>query len=134
MAYRIQQINPNDLNNRRYIGVGIPFNQPEVFRRTFTTKDAIKSNIINFLLTEQGDRFFNNQFGSGLRNFLFEQLTDQTDTDIESYMVNQLSSAFPTVIIEEVDIDFNEDSNRIHISFTFLYQNSGERDTVELTI
>jgi len=71
MPYRLQQIDPNDLNNRRYIGVGIPFNQPAVFRQTFTSKDAVKSNIINFLLTEQGDRYFNNLFGSGLRNFLF---------------------------------------------------------------
>jgi len=134
MAYRLQQINPNDLNDRKYIGIGIPFNQPAIFRQTLVTKDAIKSNIINFILTEQGDRYFNNLFGSGLRNFLFEQLTVSTEVELRSYLVNQISSVFTNITIEEVDIKISEDKNQIDISFTFLYENSGERDTVELTL
>jgi len=134
MPYRIQQINPNDLNDRKYIGIGIPFNQPNIFRQTVVTKDAIKSNIINFILTEQGDRYFNNLFGSGLRNFLFEQLTISTEVDIRSYLVNQISSIFPNITIEEVDVNITEDNNQIDISFTFVYENTGERDTIELTL
>lgn len=134
MPYRLQQIDPNDLNNRRYIGVGIPFNQPGVFRQTFTSKEAIKSNIINFLLTEQGDRYFNNLFGSGLRNFLFEQLTIETDVDIRTYLITQISAVFNNITIEEVDINFNEDRNQINISFDFTYDASGETDTIELTL
>ena len=134
MPYRIQQINPNDLNDRKYIGIGIPFNQPNIFRQTVVTKDAIKSNVINFILTEQGDRYFNNLFGSGLRNFLFEQLTISTEVDIRSYLVNQISSIFPNITIEEVDVNITEDNNQIDISFTFVYENTGERDTIELTL
>ena len=134
MPYRLQQIDPNDLNNRRYIGVGIPFNQPAVFRQTFTSKDAVKSNIINFLLTEQGDRYFNNLFGSGLRNFLFEQLTINTEVDIRTYLVNQISTVFNNITIEELDINFDEERNQMNISFNFTYDTSGETDTIELTL
>ena len=134
MPYRLQQIDPNDLNNRRYIGVAVPFNQPNVFRQTFTSKDAVKSNIINFLLTEQGDRYFNNLFGSGLRNFLFEQLTVNTDVDIRTYLINQISTVFNNITIEELNIDFDEDRNQMNISFDFTYDTSGETDTIELTL
>ena len=125
---------PYLLNNRRYIGVAVPFNQPNVFRQTFTSKDAVKSNIINFLLTEQGDRYFNNLFGSGLRNFLFEQLTVNTDVDIRTYLINQISTVFNNITIEELNIDFDEDRNQMNISFDFTYDTSGETDTIELTL
>jgi len=134
MPYRLQQIDPNDLNNRRYIGVDIPFNQPEVFRQTFVSKEAVKANIINFLLTEQGDRYFNNLFGSGLRNFVFEQLSLDTEIDLKNYLINQIATVFNNITIEELEIDFREDLNQLNISFTFLYEASGERDTIELTL
>ena len=35
------------------VGVAIPFNAPGVFKTTYTTKEAVKNNLINFFLTNQ---------------------------------------------------------------------------------
>ena len=49
MAYNIVHINPLDLQPSKGIGIQLPFNGPTGLNITYTTKDAIKSNILNFL-------------------------------------------------------------------------------------
>ena len=66
MAYRIPNKNPIDVGSRVAIGVSIPFNAPQVFTQTYTTQDQVKSNIINFILTNKGERVFNPTFGSNI--------------------------------------------------------------------
>jgi len=46
------RVNPLDLQKNIAIGVSLPFNKP--FTSTYTTKDQIKSNLINLLLTSRG--------------------------------------------------------------------------------
>ena len=48
MAYKVQRINPLDLQPRKAVGVALPFQGRAVFNSTYTSKDAIKSNLINF--------------------------------------------------------------------------------------
>ena len=73
MAIKIKTgINPLDFNKNKAIGVAFPFDSPGVFRQSFKEKDAIKSNLINLLLTEPGERIMEPTFGLGLKNKLFE--------------------------------------------------------------
>ena len=48
MAYVIKNKFPIDLNKRKAIGFSLPFNGPGVFNPTYTTRDQLKSNLINF--------------------------------------------------------------------------------------
>jgi hypothetical protein len=70
------RVNPLDLQKNIAIGVSLPFNTPGVFNSTYTTKDQIKSNLLNLLLTDIGERIMNPNFGTLLRRFLFEGITD----------------------------------------------------------
>ena len=80
MAFEAQQIFPIDFNKSAAVGVDLPFNAPGVFRSNFTTKQAIKNNLINYFLTNPGERPLNPNFGGGLRSFIFEQIsTDNLD-------------------------------------------------------
>ena len=74
MAQVIANKFPLDLNARKAIGVSIPFSAKAVFNSTYTTKDQIKSNLINYFLTNKGERIMQPNFGSNLRAFVFEQL------------------------------------------------------------
>ena len=74
MAFDAKKINPIDLKPRVAVGVDIPFSGKAVFNQTFQTVDAIKANLINYLLTGRGERYFNPTFGSGIRNLIFEIL------------------------------------------------------------
>ena len=74
MAFEAKKINPLDRQPRKAIGVSLPFTGLGVFNSTFTTRDAVKNNLINFFLTGKGERFLNPTFGTGLRNLLFENI------------------------------------------------------------
>ena len=41
------QVNPLDLQGNIAIGVSLPFNGPGVFNSTYTTKNQVKSNLVN---------------------------------------------------------------------------------------
>ena len=51
MSFGAKKIFPVDLTPGTAVGVALPFNAPAVFRSTYTTKDAIKNNLINFGVT-----------------------------------------------------------------------------------
>ena len=93
MAFDAQQIFPIDFDKSAAVGIDIPFNAPGVFTPNYTTKAAIKNNLINYFLTNQGERPLNPSFGGGLRAFVFEQIaTDNLDfmkERISSYATNR---------------------------------------------
>ena len=55
MAFEAQQIYPIDFNKSAAVGVDIPFISPSVFRSNYTTKEAIKNNLVNYFLTNPGE-------------------------------------------------------------------------------
>lgn len=104
MAFEVQKIHPLDLQPRKAIGVSLPFSAKDVFTSTYTTKDALKSNLINFMLTGRGERVLNPDFGIGLRSMLFEQATQDSRDQID-YMVRKgLSDWFPQVVVNTLTI------------------------------
>ena len=70
------RINHLDTDTDIAIGVSLPFDGTAVFNSTYTTKDQMKSNLLNVILTEPGERLFKPNFGVGLRNYLFENFDD----------------------------------------------------------
>ena len=76
MAFAAKKIFPIDTKPGTAIGISIPFNAPAVFYSTYTTKDAIRNNLLNFFLTNKTERYLNNEFGANLRAFIFEQITN----------------------------------------------------------
>ena len=62
MARILQNRYPIDSNDRKAVGFGFPLNGPAVFVPTFTTRDQTKANLINYLLTNKGERVFNQNF------------------------------------------------------------------------
>ena len=74
MPFDAQHIYPIDFDKSAAVGINLPFNSPGVFFSNYTTKEAIKNNLINYFLTNQGERPLNPSFGGGLRAFVFEQI------------------------------------------------------------
>ena len=57
MARIIQSKFPIDLTPSVAVGFGFPLNGPAVFVPTYNTRDQIKANMVNYLLTNKGERF-----------------------------------------------------------------------------
>ena len=97
MAFNQQQIFPIDLDNSAAVGISLPFNGPAVFKSNYQTKDAIKYNLINFFLTNPGERPLNPNFGGGLRDFIFEQISNDNIDFLLEDVSSKVGEYFPNV-------------------------------------
>lgn len=134
MAYGLKKISPLDLKPSTAIGVKIPFDAEAVFSSVYTTKDQLKYNIINYLLTDPRERPFNPTFGAGLRARLFEQIDQDTFENMKQSIRTQMEAYFPQIEITTLDIIGNPDYNSINIKFSYRLLRSNENDSVILTI
>ena len=133
MPFNPQQIYPIDLNASKAVGVSIPFNGPAVFKSTYLTKDAIKNNLINFFLTNPGERYLNPTFGGGLRTFIFEQITTGNLEGLKEYVQSQISSNFPNVIIASLNILSDTDNNEVTVELKYNIKDTGITDQIQIT-
>ena len=75
MARSVREI---DRNEDKYVGIRFPLDHsPEgFFYKTKTVLEQSKANLRNLLLTTPGERVFQPNFGSRLKNIVFEQGQD----------------------------------------------------------
>ena len=111
---------------KKEIGIGIQFMENGVFTSTYTTTSQTKNQLINYILTNPGERFFNPGFGSGIRALLFEPntdldaISDNLKEGIELYVQN--------IIVKDVITTSNTDSNTMVIKIS--YSSNNQRDEV----
>ena len=132
MAFNPEQISPIDFNKSAAVGVDIPFNGNAVFKSNFQTKDAIKNNLINFFLTNPGDRFLNPTFGGGLREFIFEQLSSDNVAFLQQDVESKIQQFFPNIIITSLNIFENIDFNSINIELNYEVANTNITDIINI--
>jgi phage baseplate assembly protein W len=134
MATRIQNRFPIDTKPRVAVGVSIPFNGPAVFNSTYQTKDQIKSNLLNYFMTNRGERLFNPSFGANLRATVFEQITANNIDGIKLTISADIKRFFPMVTVNSLDVYGTEDLHVIQITLNYSVINFGINDTLELTL
>jgi phage baseplate assembly protein W len=132
MAYGAKKILISDINPDVAIGVNIPFNTNSVFSSNYSSIDAIKSNLINFLLTNQDERYLNPNFGGNLRAFIFEQITTGNLDFLKETLQTQIAQNFPDVVVNDLQILQNPDSNQIFIELTYSILNTGLQNTLSI--
>lgn len=130
MAYNIQKINPLDLQPRKAVGVSIPFDGRAVFHSTYTSKDAVKANLVNFFLTGKNERVFNVNFGGGVRNFLFENIQQGEIEKARAQTLENLAVFFPTVDVQDLQLLATPDSNLITFSLKYSVRDTNIQDEV----
>ncbi len=132
MAFNPEQIYPIDFNKSAAVGIDIPFNGNAVFKSNFQTKDAIKNNLINFFLTNPGDRFLNPTFGGGLREFIFEQLSSDNVAFLQQDIESKIQQLFPNIIVTSLNVLENTDFNSINIELNYEVANTNITDIINI--
>jgi phage baseplate assembly protein W len=112
------------------IGISLPFNGPVAFNSTYSTYDQIKSNLINLLLTNKGERVFNPEFGSDLRSALFEGLNEDIDSEIRSLITTNAAIFVPDVTITNLDIIQDKDNNSLSVNVQYRINISNKTDQI----
>ena len=55
MAYIVRNVDVLDLKPSTGVGIDLPFNGPTGINTTYTTRDAVKANLLNFILVRIND-------------------------------------------------------------------------------
>jgi len=134
MARIIDNKFPIDLTPSVAVGYGFPLDGPAVFLPTFTTREQTKANLLNYLLTNKGERVFNPMFGGDLRNLLFEGIIESTQSELLLMIQDQIGQFFPTVQIEDIQFQNDEDRNTINFILTYQIVNFGVTDTLNIEL
>ena len=132
MAINARQIFPNDLNPSIAVGINLPLNGESVFNSNYQTRDAIKNNLINYLLTNPGERFENPTFGAGLRQLIFTQIETNNLDFIKNDIQLKINQNFNNIVLQSVNILRQEDNNTIVVEINYSIPNTNINDIVVL--
>ena len=133
MAFGAQRIFPNDQRPRVAIGFNLPMNEGGVFSPNYQTKQAIKNNLINYVLTNPGERPGNPTFVAGLREYIFSQIDSQDLDYIKGDIQQKLLDYFPNVRVNNITVLPAEGENTINITITYSVADTNINDTLNLS-
>lgn len=126
------RLNPHDVGQPRGIGINVLFNNDtSVFNQTFTTKDQVKSNLINFILTNKGERMFNPTFGGNLRASLFEP--DVIFDSVAARLEEEIYAYVPNIIINNISIKLLSDQNIVTVSLFYSINNQNDNLVINVS-
>ena len=124
------RVNPLDLQKNIAIGVSLPFNGPGVFKSTYTTKDQIKSNLVNLLLTDTGERIMNPNFGTNLKRFLFEGITDSSLDLLKNNILISILNYISEITVTNITLVPDTDNNLVSLTIDYYLNISQTPDQV----
>jgi len=130
MASDFININPLDIDKNVAIGISLPFNNNTGFNLTYTTKEQLKSNILNLFLTRPGERIFQPTFGIDLK--IFENITDDYSDVLISNIKDTMLYFFPNVVINNLQISTSPDYNLVKISLSYSIPNMNISDNLNI--
>jgi len=134
MTYIVRNIDVLDIKPSTGIGVSVPFDGPTGINTTYTTKDTIKSNLLNFILTGKRERVFNPSFGSGVRELLFQPITEDIIDQIDNLIRGGVETYFPTVEIRELEVTLQPDSHSFNIYLNYSIINTNIEDELQINL
>lgn len=124
-----------EFSNSAY-GITLPVQRGNsgYFNQAFSSFEQAKSNLKNLLLTNKGERILQPDFGTGLQELLFEQITDDLEIQLESLITDSVNFWLPYIDIDEIVVDMSDemkDRNTagIHLKFSV----GGQFESQELT-
>ena len=133
-ARREWKINPLDLKKNVAIGVMLPLGGSPLFKLSYTTEDQSISNLKSLLLTRKGERPFQPFFGTDVYSLLFEQMTNDLESSLSESLTADINYWLPYIIINSVNVNVNEDTNRINISLNYKVTETGANRNITMNI
>jgi len=132
MAFNPQIIPATDFYPNVGVGLGLPFSAPGVFQLTYSSAAALKNNMINYLLTEAGERWDNPTFGGGFRKYLFEQISNDNLGSIQDDISSRISQVFPQVTLNRVEVIGDPVTQIVTAKIYYSIKNQSITDQIEI--
>tara|TARA_R110001606_G_scaffold147072_1_gene287028 strand:+ start:364 stop:771 length:408 start_codon:yes stop_codon:yes gene_type:complete len=125
-----KNINPLDLKKSTRIGLAFPLNEVNMTSGTKTTREQLKSNFLNILLTVPGERLNHPNYGIGLKNQLFEQNIDEIA--LVENINDQLSFWIPEINVKEAFLTTEVDQYRASLTLKYEITLDNSEDTIQI--
>ena len=129
---RIYRVDPRDLQKNIAIGLSIPFNKFSAFRSTYSTKEQVKYNLINLLLTNKGERIENPEFGCDIKKSIFDFINTDNINKINNNIRVGVQTFIPEINLENVIITPEPDQNYVNVKVEYSMRISGEADEIQI--
>ena len=125
-----RNISPLDINKNIKVGVALPLNEVNMFKGTDTIKEQAKTNLINVLLTEPGERVYEPTYGVGLKQILFEQ--NPNENDLTEKIKQQTSIHIPEISLVDTSVNFDDDQHILYVTITYMFNLDRSMDSIQL--
>lgn len=134
MAIRqIYRLNPQDFGQPKGIGISVLYsNNTSIFNSTTTTKDQVKSNLINYVLTNKGERLYDPNFGGDVRRAIFEANDDLTFDEIAIRLEKEILQYVPNIILQSIVIKRDPDQNLVNIIINYQLNQQNQQVVVNV--
>jgi len=134
MARIINNAFPTINSGSAALGFSFPLSGRAVFNPTYTTKEVVKTNLINYLLTNKGERVFRPNFGADLRALLWEGINDGATSALEARIRDNISSNFPSVEVRKIQFNNQPDQNIVNFILDYIVRNIGAEDQINIAL
>lgn len=95
---------------------------------------VIRQSLKNIILTNNGERSFNYQFGSGIYNYLFETFTIDLRLELQTKIAMNIRMYEPRVEINDIVITENSGQNTLNVNVIFGVKGTEVVDDLVVTL
>jgi phage baseplate assembly protein W len=119
------------------IGVRLPLalDGTDGFGMIKTIKRMVRQNLKMIILTNPGERVMEPEFGVGIKQFLFQNFSQNVYAEIDNKVREQVRLYLPEVSIEGVNFySIEQDSNKVSFRLVYSIPAIAVNDLLEITI
>ena len=120
------------------ISVSLPLNynkQDGPFQLNKTIQETVKQNFKNLVLTAEGERLMDPDFGVGIQKYLFENYSSSLNEIIKSKVLNKVDKYLPFIIVQDfVVAESKTNINEFYIYIKYYIQSLNVLDELNFTI
>ena len=118
-------------------------NTNTLFKQNNVSKDALVSNLLLLLLTEEDERFYMSDYGIKLKKYIFQPNDEITQSEITEELRDRVKQFIPQLTITNIQFfsaDVDEDNNPLMeneitalINFTYNNNTFSDQGSVQIT-
>ena len=131
--YDATNTNESNRTSRTFKDLDLDFGLNPVTKdvNKLTDAEAIKRSVRNLINTNNYERPFRPEIGSGIRGLLFEPMTELTPHFLQVKIAEVLNEYEPRVIISDIKVRSERDRNSYGVSITFIIVGTQEPVVVD---